>query len=357
MSSRCNVGDLFGLSAEGRLQINPNARPNVLPALAPETLTQIEHLDLLPLWAYLLRRHACWSDLDEEIRTRLENELARERARSLRLAVGLERILAALAHAGIPVVLLKGADLNYQVYPAPGLRRMLDLDVLVPLRRLKDASSALLGVGFREDTSFYSRDWYLGCVQQLPPLEDETGFIHLDVHGSLFPPYSPFAPPEAVVWWRPLPTAWPHAQRLSRAWTIWHLVMHGYVKHLKVSGVRERLHVDLLALVANADKEPIDWAGLVALARHTGTAFALADAVGRVSRTRGAGALAGVADQLAEVARGQRFREFGRRFTHRLRHLAPFLGRNIPAPPDAWRQFFRRPLRTLTTLRGKWSIV
>lgn len=353
MPSRCHVVDLFGLSAERRLQFNPNTRLEVLQALTPEALNQLERLDLLPLCAYLLRRHASWNDLEEEVTKPLERELARERARSLRLAAGLERVLAALARAGIPVMLLKGADLGFYAYPAPGLRRMLDLDILVPLCRLKDASSALLEIGFREDTACYSRDWYLGCVQQLPPLEDESGFIHLDVHGALFPAYSPFAPLEPAVWSNTLPSVWPGARRLTREWMVWHLVLHAQVKHLKASGVRERLHVDLLALVANTDKEPIDWAGLVELAAHTGTAFALAEGVGRLSRAPGASALVPVAAQLADLARAQWSRELAFRVTHRIRHVAPFVGRDIPAPPDAWRQFFSRPLRTVKALRGK----
>ncbi len=230
---------------------------------------------------------------------------------------------------------------------------MLDLDILVPLCRLKDASSALLEIGFREDTSCYSRDWYLGCVQQLPPLEDETGFIHLDVHGALFPAYSPFAPPEHVVWSNTLPSVWPQARRLTREWTVWHLVLHAHVKHLKASGARERLHVDLLALVANTAQEPIEWAELVKLAENTGTAFALAEGVGRLSRAPGAGALIPVVAQLTELARAQWFREVAFRVTHRIRHVAPFVGRDIPAPPDAWLQFVRRPLRTMTALRRK----
>ncbi|MBI3493579.1 MAG: nucleotidyltransferase family protein [Acidobacteria bacterium] len=352
MPSRFNVVDLFGLSAERRLQFNPSKRPELLQALTPETLTQLERLDLLPLCAYLLRRHASWNDLEENVTKPLERELAGERARSLRLAAGLEPVLAALARAEIPVILLKGVDLGFHTYPARGLRRMLDLDILVPLRRLKDASSVLLEIGFREDTSCYSRDWYLGCVQQLPPLEDETGFIHLDVHGALFPAYSPFAPLERGVWSTTLPSAWPQARRLTREWMVWHLVLHA-LKHLKASGVRERLHVDLLALVANTEKEPIDWSRLVELAENTGTAFALSEAVGRLSRAPGAGALVPVAAELAELARAQWSRELVFRVTHRLRHVAPFVGRDIPAPPDAWLQFFRRPLRTLKALRGK----
>jgi hypothetical protein len=109
----------------------------------------------------------------------------------------------------------------------------------------------------------------------------------------------------------------------------------------------------LLALVANSDKEPVDWARLVDLAENTGTAFALAEAIGRLSRAPGASALTPVVDQLAASAKARRFRELAVLATHRLRHVVPFVGRDIPAPPDAWRQFVRRPLRTVKALYGK----
>ena len=43
----------------------------------------------------------------------------------------LERVLAAFAAAGIPVIVLKGAVLAQTIYPDPGLRPMGNLDLLV----------------------------------------------------------------------------------------------------------------------------------------------------------------------------------------------------------------------------------
>lgn len=348
MPSSRTVADLFGLSAERRLQFPADAQSDVLQPLTPATLSELERLDLLPLGAYLVKGHASCNDFDEGIRKRLEAELARERARSVRIAAGLEKALAALARAGIPVILLKGADLGFHAYPAPGLRRMLDVDLLVPLGRLEDASSALLKIGLRENISCYSRDWYVSCLQQLPPLEDETGFDHFDVHGALWPRYSPFAPREPLVWSNTLPSAWPEARRLSREWMVWHLVLHAHVRHLEVSGARERLHVDLLALMANTEREPIDWSAIVQLAVETGTAFAMARAVGRLARAPGVDALTPVAVRLAASKRMHSTRERRLRIIHRLRHLAPFMGLETPAPPDVWIQFVRRSWRVLT---------
>ena len=229
---------------------------------------------------------------------------------------------------------------------------MLDLDLLVPSGRLADASRALSAIGFGEDTSCYSRDWYALCLRQLPPLEDEHTGVHLDVHGALVPPYSPFAQPEGVFWSNTIYSRWPGAQRLAREWAIWHLVWHAWLRHARISGVRELAHVDLLALLANSREEPIDWTAIVRLARLSGTAFALSAAIGRLARAPGAGDMAPVSEELAELAARQRGRELRFRWVHRARHVAPFIGVEGPRPPDAWIQFLKRPLRTLSALAG-----
>jgi len=47
--------------------------------------------------------------------------------------VELREVLAALAGAGLPVLLLKGAALAYTLYPEPHLRDRSDTDLLFPV--------------------------------------------------------------------------------------------------------------------------------------------------------------------------------------------------------------------------------
>ncbi len=49
-------------------------------------------------------------------------------------AAELREVLAALAGAGLPVLLLKGAALAYTLYPEPHLRERCDTDLLLPSR-------------------------------------------------------------------------------------------------------------------------------------------------------------------------------------------------------------------------------
>ncbi len=63
-------------------------------------------------------------------------------------------IEAALRAADIPTLWLKGAALAHTVYPAPDLRPMGDLDVLVPFAQREQALSVVRGLGY----DFYTAD-------------------------------------------------------------------------------------------------------------------------------------------------------------------------------------------------------
>ena len=56
----------------------------------------------------------------------------------------------ALAAAGVPVALFKGADFIDRLYPRPELRSMWDFDVLVPREQLRRAAAVLQALGYAE---------------------------------------------------------------------------------------------------------------------------------------------------------------------------------------------------------------
>ena len=60
----------------------------------------------------------------------------------------LDRILDALAEAGVPVIVLKGADLAVSLYPDIGLRPMCDLDLLVTEQQLEKAVRSVQSLGY-----------------------------------------------------------------------------------------------------------------------------------------------------------------------------------------------------------------
>lgn len=105
-------------------------------------------------------------------------------AHNARLLHELEAILGALAAAGIPVLLLKGAALAQAVYDNPAVRPMGDVDLLVRPADVDAALQALAGLGYvpqhhepaAGSTRTYENELLLG----------RPGGIPLEVHWSFF---------------------------------------------------------------------------------------------------------------------------------------------------------------------------
>jgi hypothetical protein len=63
----------------------------------------------------------------------------------------LERILAALDEAGLPVIVLKGAGLAATLYEDIGLRPMSDLDLLVKEKQFQEALELICSLGYAQE--------------------------------------------------------------------------------------------------------------------------------------------------------------------------------------------------------------
>ena len=113
----------------------------------------------------------------------------------------LGQSVAALRAAGIPVLLLKGAAVATWYHGSFVARPMLDLDLLVPPDRAREAYDALLATGWAvpapEDTVALPP----GGIHHLPALHDASGVaVNLEVHTDVIPPGHPFAFGAGDVW-------------------------------------------------------------------------------------------------------------------------------------------------------------
>jgi hypothetical protein len=86
------------------------------------------------------------------VRSALERAYLANAARNMFIAATLRRVVDVLDGADVPAMPLKGAALTATVYPDPAQREMLDLDVLVPTNRLKEATLALASLGYRPES-------------------------------------------------------------------------------------------------------------------------------------------------------------------------------------------------------------
>lgn len=108
----------------------------------------------------------------------------------------LTDIVDACHHEGIAApILLKGISACLQHYPAPHLRPMRDMDLLVE-RGSVDAFERLLHrLGYRQESDLPAT-FYDSIHHTMPHYQPDTG-IWVEVHTDLFPPRSAFAEIEA----------------------------------------------------------------------------------------------------------------------------------------------------------------
>ena len=186
--------------------------------------------------------------------------------RSARLWHALETALRALAQAGIPTLLLKGAALVQTVYENPALRPMGDLDLLVRPADAGRALAALAGLGYRPQqhepapgsTRTYENEIMLGREGAPAPLE---------LHWGLFdsPHYQSQLPME---WFwqtaRPVHIGDTGAQALGPEAQILHLCGHLLLHH---GGDARLLWLHDIAEVVARYRGEINWSMLLERAR------------------------------------------------------------------------------------------
>lgn len=111
--------------------------------------------------------------------------------RNLHLASELGRVVRTLDAARVPVVALKGPALAHALYGSVALRRINDLDVLVPGDAVGDALAALDAAGWVPDATTRAvrgGDRALGATLHHYGLRGPSGRYRVEVHVLFLPP-------------------------------------------------------------------------------------------------------------------------------------------------------------------------
>jgi len=126
-----------------------------------------------------------------DVARRFTTYLGHARRRTARIEREVLPALDSLSAASIPVAVLKGFHTARAYFDEPALRRIADVDIMVPSNRIDDAERALAAAGFRSASSGarpYKRDWIAAHIdQRVFSLEfpDERTRWMLELHTSL----------------------------------------------------------------------------------------------------------------------------------------------------------------------------
>jgi len=208
----------------------------------------------------------CLKDLTEipsEIREYFDSVLALNAQRNEALLAGLARIVAALNAIDIEPVPLKAAARLFEAdYPAPALRFLGDLDVLIPAKRSADAVAALQSIGFSANADDYDCPPSHHHLRMLHDLETGTG---VELHTAVV--RDECAGIISTDWFcegtSPLPFRNQKIRLPDATRSVGHIVAHDQLHHdgYRLGWVELRQALDL-AMIRAGRESAIDWAEL-----------------------------------------------------------------------------------------------
>jgi hypothetical protein len=174
-----------------------------------------------------------------------------------RLSVAWEahQLQRSLAPLGIPVLLLKGAAYVMSPLGLARGRTFGDIDILVPAASLGDVESQLMLTGWvSAKTDTYDQRYYRQWMHELPPMTHLRRGTVLDVHHTILPKTSRYAPdPQRLIAratpLRELPALHVPAPEDLLAHSLTHLMHEGELHN----GLRDLHDVDEMARRFGAD--------------------------------------------------------------------------------------------------------
>ncbi|HRJ42452.1 MAG: nucleotidyltransferase family protein [Caldilineaceae bacterium] len=196
---------------------------------------------------------------------RLEQVSLRNAAHNLALSAELKR-MAALFHAQkIPIVVLKGTYLAAVVYGNLALRKMVDMDLLVPVEKLGQAAALLEAQGYQPRTT-YTVETGMQISQHLPRFV-KPAVASIELHWNIVAPDRGCAINPNELWTRAesVTLAGVPLLGLGKEDLLLHLLLHVSYGHRFEMGLRPAC--DVAAIIRHFG-EALDWSLVMARARN-----------------------------------------------------------------------------------------
>jgi hypothetical protein len=184
-----------------RVLRDPATLPRLTPADWNLLLRESRAMRLCARLSWIIEAHgqiracppAAWTDLSAQ-RVFAEHKQAQMR-------LELRKLNKALAPAGVPILLLKGAAYAHAGLQVARGRDFADLDIMVPRAQLEAAETALEAGGWLTETKHrYDQRYYRRWMHELPPLHHRTRSFEVDVHHALLPLTGRLRPDPTLLW-------------------------------------------------------------------------------------------------------------------------------------------------------------
>lgn len=221
-----------------------------------------------------LRQASLWEYVPPAVRTAMDRWQFFRRRRYAVIVDQLSELLAACADVGIDPIVLKGAALAVTAYPDPALRSMADLDLLVERRELSQVFVQLGRLGYEHRLVYYGDAFNLERGYHGIFADPHQQRLSVEVHWALAASLERRNRLDASALRRHT-TRTDLAGRSGEAGTSARILApHAQVVHLAAHAASEGHAFGRLAWLADLaavaeQRNPPDWAAVVAFARQT----------------------------------------------------------------------------------------
>jgi hypothetical protein len=233
-----------------------------------------ERHHLGPSLYFHLKSHASPGTIPEAMLAHLQHRYHTVAVFNTRLFHDLAAILRHCAEADIPVMILKGAYLARSIYLHPGLRPMVDIDLLVKRADLERAYAALAELGYGAAGSPDCPEPVDSVQSHLPTLSRPAGTgpepIPVEVHWTIVRPAARVSLVPEALWLRArsVEIAGVATLVLSPEDLLHHLVLHCAADDLFRPGLLPLLD---LATVIDHFADTFDWTAFRSIAAEAGS--------------------------------------------------------------------------------------
>ncbi|MCX5893240.1 MAG: nucleotidyltransferase family protein [Deltaproteobacteria bacterium] len=225
------------------------------------SLEQIRQSGLTPWLYHWIKLQGHEDRLPVDFLQALRQDFSQHLFRSTMQQKEIREILAALAEAGIAVILLKGADLGLRVYGDPALRAMSDLDLLLAPEDIPVADLLLRRLGYQVCFEHRDKRLIINEVAYNPP---QGKILFVDLHWEIVAAcsfyYLPYRPLRAAA--VSLDAYGMPALSLSPEHLLIHVCLHAYENFPVLS--------QLLDLALVVSRLPLDWQKVIQEASRFG---------------------------------------------------------------------------------------
>jgi len=170
-----------------RALLSPAGLGAPTPGQWQAALPALQEQRLIPFVYAQLRRTPAWRELPGFVQQALSSDFQRFSVRAYLLDAELAAVAAALAGAGVDVLLLKGAALGRTVYASTAERPAGDLDLLIRSEQVERARQALHDLGYRAAGLYWLPRWQRRYRAELPMLRqaEDGSRILVELHWAL----------------------------------------------------------------------------------------------------------------------------------------------------------------------------